>query len=102
MRASLSLKALVAVALALSVAVPCLGAAAKPAGKSASVAASGGHHLADAWTWLRSLWPSEGCGLDPNGGKCTPAAPAPPPVRLDGGCGIDPDGQCGAAAQAGH
>ena len=102
MRASSSLKALCAVALSLSVAVPCHGAAARPAGQAASAANSRGHHLADAWTWLRSLWPSEGCVIDPNGGKCIPAASALPPVRLDGGCGIDPNGQCGAAAQAGH
>ena len=102
MRASSSLKALIAVALALSVAVPCVAGAAQETRRPASVAISGGHHLADAWNWLRSLWPSEGCGMDPNGGKCIPAAPAPPPVRLNGGCGIDPDGRCGAAPQGRH
>jgi hypothetical protein len=95
MRASSSFKAVLGLALALTLALPCLAGAASLPGRTqaAGVGSSGGHLLAQAWSWLRSLWPEEGCGIDPSGGKCASQSPAPP-VRPDEGCGIDPNGKC--------
>jgi hypothetical protein len=96
MRASSSSRVVLGLVLALTLAVPCLaGATVSPArAQAGGVASSGGHLLAQAWSWLRSLWPDAGCILDPNGGRCVPHAPAAP-VRPDEGCIIDPNGKCG-------
>jgi len=44
------------------------------------------------WTLLTSLWPDEGCILDPSG-LCKGAAPVLP-ASLDEGCILDPNGGC--------
>jgi hypothetical protein len=51
--------------------------------------------------FLTRLWGEEGCGGDPYGTTCRPAAasPAKPTslttVRAEEGCGVDPYGVCG-------
>ncbi len=58
---------------------------AAPATASAGSSARG---AGDWSTWMRSMWATIGCIIDP-GGTC---AQGPKPTI---GCGIDPDGQCG-------
>jgi hypothetical protein len=49
--------------------------------------------LAQLWSWLSALWVEAGCGIDPDG-RCGAGAT---PANLDAGCIIDPDGRCGGA-----
>jgi hypothetical protein len=47
--------------------------------------------LDGVWSFLRSVWETEGCHIDPSG-TCDSGTPTPPQTK--GGCHIDPDGVC--------
>jgi hypothetical protein len=67
-----------------------------PCAASAAPGPVSGSFLPRLWTLLTNLWPTEGCGLDPNGLCKGPALPA----SSDEGCGLDPDGRCKGAVPA--
>jgi len=53
--------------------------------------------LGRLWQHLTAVWGAEGCGMDPNGAKCsarTIMVPLIAVVPADAGCGMDPDGLC--------
>jgi hypothetical protein len=95
MHASPSRLGLAAVAVTLALALPAAAGASPIAGGSWSAPAMTGLDWAShAWSWLRALWPGEGCGSDPSGERCSTNA-----IRPQEGCGSDPNGQhCGTRA----
>lgn len=52
-------------------------------------AASDTSLLAEAWSWLQSVLPNSGCGLDPSGPSCRVLRRRP---GTESGCGIGPSG----------
>jgi hypothetical protein len=86
---------LAAVALALVLALPTTAGASPAAGGSwSSPTLPGLNWLSHAWSRLQGLWPSIGCGSDPDGQKCGTST-----IRPQEGCGSDPNGQhCGTSA----
>jgi hypothetical protein len=114
MRTSTCRLSLLTLALAATLAVPCVGSGAHATGWLASVAqtapeTSGVDLLSQAWSWFRGLWPMAGCILDPNGG-CVSYAGTPAHARRAGapyrpaeGCILDPNGGCASyAARPAH
>lgn len=112
MRPSLR-RALVSFALVGLSAAPVLAASDPSRAAVAPAAASvdGSGLAAQVWSWIRTILPDSGCGIDPSGGNCVASAPRPgtpagaaasPPrptpaagkVRPTAGCGIDPGGSC--------
>lgn len=95
MHASPSRRGFAAIALALALALPAAAGASPIAGGSWSAPTVAGLDWAShAWSWLRALWPGEGCGSDPDGQRCGTNA-----IRAQEGCGSDPSGQqCGTKA----
>jgi hypothetical protein len=100
MRPSLPLKAVLVALLVAALAVPSVAAV---SGVTASVrtpataASSGSGLLAQAWSWLTSMW-SDAAG--PSAGQSGTRAPSAPSVHPDAGCIIDPDGKCRVSAIA--
>jgi|HubBroStandDraft_1064217.scaffolds.fasta_scaffold686744_1 hypothetical protein len=82
------------------VAVPCSVSATPNARATTTAPATGGASLlAVAWSWLRTLLPNAGCGMDPSGAACSTSRPRP---GADTGCGLDPSGRlCMPAPQPG-
>lgn len=107
MRTSTCRLSLLTLALAATLAVPCVGSSAHATAWSGPVArtaleTSGVDLLSQAWSWFKGLWPNAGCILDPNGGCVSYAATptvtrhAGAPYRSPAGCGLDPNGACGS------
>ena len=49
--------------------------------------------LGNFWSFLRSVWEKEGCGIDP-WGRCVSGPDQSPPLQPKEGCNIDPNGHC--------
>lgn len=93
-------KVLLAASLALLLSMPALAAARRTAPGAhphrARVENPVTEALLQLWSYMAGVLTKEGCGIDPDGRRCTTASSSgtSAPAGSDAGCGIDPDGRC--------